>query len=285
MSALVRRLDGVDRPVLDAFLLAHADTSLFLRSNLAAAGMVDEGRPFQATYAGAFEDGTLVGVVAHCWNGNLVLQAPRRLGEVTEAALALSGRTLFGIAGPWPQVCAFRRLPAFADRVPAFESEDRLYATALVDLVRPSALDAPDVAYRRSRDADLDLLVEWRIAYAAETLHATLGHPLHDEARADMERHHALGTAFVLEHAGRPVSVSTFNAQLPDVVQIGGVFTPPALRGRGYGRAVVAGSLLDAAASGVARAVLFTGRDNLPAQRAYEAIGFHRIGDYGLVRY
>jgi GNAT superfamily N-acetyltransferase len=285
MSVRVRRLDEVDRPLLDAFLLAHADTSLFLRSNLVAAGMIDEGRPLQATYAGAFEDDALVAVVAHCWNRSLLLQAPRYLADTARGAIALSGRRVQGAVGPWSQLCELRRVPDFAERVPSFVSEDHLYAVALVDLVRPAALDAPDVACRRSRDADVDLLVEWRIAYAAETLHATPGTPLHDEARTDMERHHALGTAFVLEHAGRPVSVSTFNAQLPDVVQIGGVFTPPVLRGHGYGRAVVAGSLLVAAAAGVARAVLFTGRDNVAAQRAYAAIGFRRIGDYGLVRF
>jgi predicted GNAT family acetyltransferase len=70
---------------------------------------------------------------------------------------------------------------------------------------------------------------------------------------------------------------------LPDVVQIGGVYTPPALRSRGYARAVVAGSLAAAAAMGVGRSILFTGRDNVAARRAYESIGYRRIGDYGLV--
>jgi predicted GNAT family acetyltransferase len=46
---------------------------------------------------------------------------------------------------------------------------------------------------------------------------------------------------------------------------------------------VVAGSLLAARAQGARRAVLFTDDDNLPAQRAYIALGFERVGDYGLV--
>ncbi len=52
---------------------------------------------------------------------------------------------------------------------------------------------------------------------------------------------------------------------------------------RGHGRAVVAGSLLDARAAGVVEAILFTEAENHPAQRAYEALGFERIGDYGMV--
>ena len=87
---------------------------------------------------------------------------------------------------------------------------------------------------------------------------------------------------FVLEVQGSdgPVSYSAFNASLPEIVQVGGVWTPPEQRGRGYARAVVAGSLLDARAERVVRAVLFT--ENPAARRAYEALGFQRVGEYGL---
>ena len=77
--------------------------------------------------------------------------------------------------------------------------------------------------------------------------------------------------------------MSAFNAALPDMVQIGGVYTPPALRGHGYGRAVVAGSLLEARADGVERSILFTAAGNAPAQRAYRALGYRVVGRYGVV--
>jgi predicted GNAT family acetyltransferase len=285
MAIVVRRLGPGDRPALEAFLLEHADTSLFLRSNLHAGGIVDEGKPLQATYAGALEGDTLVAVAAHCWNDNMLLQAPRCLDEVVREAVRLTGRTVRGVVGPWAQVCAVSRALANEGTPPVFESEDRLYAVAIADLVRPRVLDDPEVRCRATRDDDLDLLERWRVAYAVETLHARPGDQMYDDARPDMERHHARGDAFVLERAGRPVSFSAFNARLPDVVQIGGVFTPPELRGRGYARAAVAGSLVTVAGSGVKRAVLFTGLDNVAAQRAYTAIGFRRIGDYGLVRF
>lgn len=64
---------------------------------------------------------------------------------------------------------------------------------------------------------------------------------------------------------------------------VGGVWTPPALRGRGYARAVVAASLLIAREQGVTRAIVFTGEDNIPAQRAYVTLGFRRVGDYGII--
>lgn len=102
-------------------------------------------------------------------------------------------------------------------------------------------------------------------------------------ARSEIARLEEIRSQWILLESGRPVAYSAFNARLPDVVQIGGVWTPPELRGRGYARAVVAGSLLEARREGVYRAVLFTGVENVAARRAYEAIGFRVVGDYGLV--
>jgi len=74
-----------------------------------------------------------------------------------------------------------------------------------------------------------------------------------------------------------------FNAMLPEMVQIGGVWTPAEFRGRGYARALVAGSLAAAREQGVRRAVLFANPANAAARAAYLAIGFEIVGDYGLV--
>jgi predicted GNAT family acetyltransferase len=101
--------------------------------------------------------------------------------------------------------------------------------------------------------------------------------------RANVERKQAQGLTWVLEDSGHPVSTSGFNTTTAEVVQIGGVYTPPELRSRGYGRAVVAASLLDARAEGAERSILFTGVDNIPAQRSYESLGYRHIGDYRLL--
>jgi hypothetical protein len=53
------------------------------------------------------------------------------------------------------------------------------------------------------------------------------------------------------------MSYSSFTATTRGMVQVGGVYTPAELRGRGYGRAVVAGSLRDARKAGSRRSVLF----------------------------
>jgi predicted GNAT family acetyltransferase len=80
---------------------------------------------------------------------------------------------------------------------------------------------------------------------------------------------------------GRLVSLAAFNAVMPEIVQIGGIYTPPGQRGRGYARAAIAALPLDAHQRGVERAVLFAG--NPSAIRCYERLGFRRVGDFGLV--
>jgi predicted GNAT family acetyltransferase len=98
-----------------------------------------------------------------------------------------------------------------------------------------------------------------------------------------MQRSQAEGRNFALEQDGALVAYAGYNAATPGCVQIGGVWTPPALRGRGHARAVVAGALLLARARGVARSILFTGEDNRASQTAYRALGYERVGDYGLI--
>jgi predicted GNAT family acetyltransferase len=147
----------------------------------------------------------------------------------------------------------------------------------------PEAVAAGRLVCRAPLPDELDLVAGWRVAYSVEALGIREGPDLAATSRVEIDRLQQEGSQWVLIDGGHPVSYSAFNARLPDVVQVGGVWTPPDLRGKGYGRAVVAGSLLAARAEEVDRAVLFTGEENRSARAAYEALGFRVVGDYGLV--
>lgn len=136
---------------------------------------------------------------------------------------------------------------------------------------------------RRALERDFASLLDWRLSYVVEAL-ATPREDLKPEEEAQILRQQLVdGRLFVLEDFGseRLLAVSAFNAALPDTVQIGAVYTPPQLRGKGYARAVVAGQLRFARAEGVRSAILFSASP--AAIRAYEAVGFRRIGEFGLV--
>jgi predicted GNAT family acetyltransferase len=277
----VKILVDAERAALEAFLVQHADSSMFLRANARAGGLDDRGQPYQATYAAALDEERIVAVAAHTWSGMVLVQAPTRLEAVVRMAVAHSHRRVAGINGPWSQVVAARAALAL-HRCPALlDSHEILYALELARLLVPEPLASGRLHCRRPRRDEIDLIAGWRVAYARETRSRPDTPALPISSRQETERLHAQGRAFVVAGPGDvPLAFSAFNAVLPDAVQIGGVWTPPAWRGRGYARAVVAGSLLEARAQGVMRGVLFTAEDNRSAQHAYEALGFQVVGFY-----
>lgn len=125
-----------------------------------------------------------------------------------------------------------------------------------------------------------DIVREWAQGYEIEALGTpdddklieTSIQTAHDRIDGD--------NCWILEKDGVPVALSGFNAQLPDIVQIGPVWTPPEHRNNGYARHLVARTLECARTRGVQKSILFT--DVPAAQKAYQAIGFKEIGKFQL---
>jgi RimJ/RimL family protein N-acetyltransferase len=276
-----RALRPGDEAALEEFLGRHLDSSMFLLSNLRTAGLEDRGAPYQATWAAWFEGERIEAVAAHAWNRAVLLQAPVRLGEVVRAAVAASPRDVGGFLGPWAQVEEARRSLGLEDEATQYEGREDRMALDLDATRVPDALASGEVVCRRAHARDGDLLGRWRMEFSVESLGATDTPSVRASYREAVDRQAAAGLLYVLEAGGRPVSTTAFNAWAADRAQVGGVWTPPAMRNRGYARAAVAGSLLDARARGATRGVLFTG--NPAARRAYESIGFRVVGDYGIV--
>lgn len=72
---------------------------------------------------------------------------------------------------------------------------------------------------------------------------------------------------------GALVAVARAEVRLPTVWHVSGVYTRPAARGAGWGRAVVAELIRAAAANGAATA-LFVRDDNGPARAVYDHLGY-----------
>ncbi len=277
----IRLLTPEDDGHLEAFLVLHRDSSMFLRSNARRGGLEFKGQPFQAVYAGAFRNGVLVGVVAHSTRGMVQIQAPRFAAELTRACLDWSGRRVSGFTGPLQQVRDARAAIGLETADAKLCADEGLFALNLSDLIIPPSLGTGNVVCEVPPPQYRDLLCAWRLAYDIEVLGAT-DSPEQRQRTADyLDSQLADGHAWIAMEGKEPVSLSAFNAALPDIVQLGGIYTPPELRGRGYAKVSVAGSLLAAQARGVSRAVLFT--NNPSAVRTYEAVGFRRVGDFSLV--
>jgi RimJ/RimL family protein N-acetyltransferase len=279
----VRILEPGDEPLVESFLSRHAASSMFPRANLRAVGLRYGGAPLEAVWAAAFEDGAAIGVAAHCWNDNLLVQAPRALAEVVRAATAASGRPLRGFLGPWQQTVAARAALGLAGADTDIDEQEGLYELELDRLEVPTSLRDERVACEVATARERDVLVRWRVDYHVEALGRVADDAVRAEAAREIDEQLDRGDLYVLRDGARTVACSAFNGRLPDCVQVGGVWTPEEHRGRGYARCVVAGSLLDARNAGAVRSVLFTADDNAPARRAYDALGYRRVGEYGLV--
>ncbi len=275
-----RVLTEGDRAAAEAFLVVHRDSSMFLRANILRCGFEYTGAPYEATYVGAFEGERLIGVMGHAWNGMLMVQAPAEAESLAVACVAASGREVTGFAGPRDQVHRARAALGLAQAAPSLDGEESLYALDLEDLREPPPPDE-EIECRPPSADERDVLLRFRYAYELEVLGSTESDETLGRAAEFLDAQLRAGHVWIAIAGGRIVSLSAFNAALPDIVQLGGIYTPPELRGRGYARHAIAAQLLAARSAGAERAVLFT--ESSSAVRCYEALGFCKTSEFALV--
>ena len=271
MTAL-RRAGPGDATALDAFLAQHAATSMFLRSNLAAHGTDNSDHRHGTTFY-VPQRAEIDGVFAISNGGVLMAQAPDAPPEAWAAfARQITGRRVAGMTGRPRQVAQCLAATGLMPGPWAVLADEPLYQLTLSDL--------PDLPgdVRSPEPRDLALLELWYATYALDT-----GEVLAEDGpspRARARAAAAIGSpdVVILEDGGTALAMAGINARLPDIVQVGGVFTPDGMRGNGYARRAVAGLLRRCAGEGVRDAVLFAG--NAAAAQACEALGFRHVGEY-----
>jgi GNAT superfamily N-acetyltransferase len=190
---------------------------------------------------------------------------------------ALAGHQVSGLIGPSDQVHVLRAALGLAE-VPARHAKDEPGFT--LDLADLRLADPQGCRLCPVTAADREVLLPWRAQYEAELFAAP---PAEARAAAETQigRWITADSHRLLWQGDVPVALTGFNARLPQVVQVGGVFVPPGLRGQGHARRAVGMHLAQARAAGVDRAVLFAASE--PAERSYRALGFRRGDDMGLV--
>jgi predicted GNAT family acetyltransferase len=281
-----RILHDSDREALEGFLCNHTASSMFLRNNLRIAGVVRRRHPLSATWYGAVDEkGAIHGVVAHMVQGNVLVQAPDQdiranLARLLKDDLAGAPKALAGILGPDDQVLDLIDRLGQQGQAFAVNRAEGLYQLDLADLVIPAHPLADAFQIVDAARVDRETLLRWMRAYEIEALGAEESPALDAKVAGRLIRAIEDRCWWVLCADGMPVSLCGFNATLPDIVQLGPVWTPVSQRNKGYARACVVRTLMSARARGIRQAVLFT--DNQPAIRAYEALGFEKTDNYRL---
>jgi predicted GNAT family acetyltransferase len=279
-----RILGPGDEAALDGFLANHFATSMILRANLRAAGLADHGEAFQGTYAAAFDRATIVAAAAHYWNGVLAVQAPRSLASVVRAAVAASKRNVTGFVGPWNQVEAAVPAVGRSQRRKLAGVPKTVMALDMTNLRVPAPLAEGKIRYRKLSAKDHGWAAGWRTANFIETFGAKNTPELRDTVAKETEGLIERGQIFTVE-TDRPLAIGVFDATLPNIVQLDGIWTPAAHRGQGPEAAAVAGALHSVKDTGVTRAVLLTPKSSAAAHKLYRALGFVAIADHGMMLY
>ena len=132
----------------------------------------------------------------------------------------------------------------------------------------------PEGRPRMAGQGDRDLLAEWFEAFAVE---------VNDAAAADhtaaVDQRLGYGGITVWEAGGVAVSVAGITRAVAGMVRVGPVYTPPALRGRGYAGGATAAVSQAALDRGATQVVLYTDLANPTSNALYERLGYRPVED------
>ncbi|MGH3762100.1 GNAT family N-acetyltransferase [Actinophytocola sp.] len=188
------------------------------------------------------------------------------------AALVDLDPELPGVTGPRELAESFAA--AWAGRTGA--GLDEALASRLYEL---DELHPPTVpgGRRFATEADLPLLLRWRLEFQAEAIGHTRGV---GQVGEQLRRGLAGGDGLLLwERDGQDVSMASANLPVAGMSRVMSVYTPPELRGHGYGSAVTAAASRWARDAGAKHVLLFTDLANPTSNSIYRKIGYREVFD------
>jgi GNAT superfamily N-acetyltransferase len=272
MQPTARLLGEPDRPALVTLLESDPGYSLFLRGNL------DQYRLDNTflRYWGLFEraerserEGDQLRAAAMLIEHRAALYAPANV-DVGPLTRALAPHGVEFTMGRDDLVDALLAvLP-----VPVHRREEH-YLAGLTQPGAPAVRVPPFGVVRRATMDDLDALTRLYIgADGFEQLSA-------DQVRRTMAARIRATRTYLAASSGSLVAAASTTAETDHAAMIGGVWTLPAARNRGYGTAVVAVLCRELIDEGRVP-YLFYLIDNAPAAHIYAANGFHIVGRWSV---
>lgn len=279
----IKKLDELYIDELSSYLNQYQETTMFIRNNLYHSGIAYQDAPFHGEYYGSFTNNQLNGVLAHYWNGNVMMQAEHftALSALVSEFKLNRTRPIAGVLGEDSQASFVIKQLDLQSSQFAINYQEQLFVLNLEKMITPQAIQSSSCFLKTVPECEMDLIKEWLIAYHIEALGDDINNPKFEDSIIDEIKNEELSqNRWVLFVNNTPVSLCGFNANLPDIVQIGPVYTPLSLRNKGFARIAVYLCLKQAAVQKVKRAILFTSDNS--AICAYRALGFQEIGTYRL---
>ena len=206
---------------------------------------------------------------------------------IEEAALPLLAADIAqaapNVPGVVAEVSAARRFAALwtasTGRAHRLNMSERIFR--LERVIPPPPVEGE---MRLAAEADHELLAEWLSEFSAEALG--------ESAQAAAMRAFAArwiarqGRAMYLwVVAGRPVSMVGVSGRTPNGIRVAPVYTPRALRGRGYASALTAAVSQEQFDSGKRYCFLFTDLANPTSNHLSQAVGYRAVSDVADYRF
>lgn len=232
----------------------------------------------EAPYLAVVEDGgSVVAAALRTPPHNLVLSETDDHAALEPICADVLGRfgSLPGVTGPTAVAARFVELWQAASGAQAHRAiAERIFRVEQVEPPRGVA-----GRMRPYAEPDRELALTWLEAFVTEALPGS-----HPEPPAGVLAHRLADPegGYVLWEDGEPVCIAGFGGLTPNGIRIGPVYTPPELRGRGYGSALTAALTQQLLDGGRRFCFLFTDLANPTSNSIYQRIGYRPVADVDL---
>jgi len=273
-------IDDESLPGASDFLEQHAETSLFLLSNIRAFGPRLGESLYSANLKGLRCGAEWRGVFCITRGGTVLAQTGGDIGPAGTIleSCAAEGIPIRGVVGEWQITKAIWDLLIVRGALrPGFVSKEISYR---LDLRSAQPPPAPSGVRMLTAD-DHKQWEELEMAYLRETGLPEQG--TREQHKSAFLRSTQLGHWWGAFEGERLIALAAIIALHRALAQVGGVYTIPSRRGKGLGLAVMSALIRDSRdAHQLDQLFLFTGEENVSARRLYESLGFERFGFFGL---
>lgn len=265
------RAEEAHRGAVETLLEADPCRAMFPLTSLAAHGLSGTGH--RRATAFWLDDATAPTAVLGITEEGMVMPLWGDDFDARRALPPLAGRRLIGLNGPAGPVRALMAVAGLAAPPGRLDADEPQFT---LDLARLRVPDGP--GRLAPLDVARDVARAWRAAYLLDLY---MSRPEPDQVAKDVAGWIDADSHRFLLLDDRPAGMTGVNARLPSIVQVGGVYVPPATRGRGLARRAVGLHLAEARGARVALATLSA--SSPAAASCYIALDFERIGDQALV--
>lgn len=281
MQYSIERISQSSQQEMLNFLKEHEDYSLFLLGNFENYGATLTEAPYSGNFKLIRSQDRVVGVFCLTRKGSLLIETifQEPIFDMIVDACHQESMPLKGVVGNWNFCEPFWEYLKTKKIIhkEIFTSKEILYN---IDLDKHDFLYQPNVRFLTEVD-----YVQWKPLRLDYLIEEGLPNDLTDGQLSDQFLDKAkkkIIWGLFLENT--LVSIADLNAKALDLGQVGGVYTKPSFRQRGYSKSVMTQLLLDAKElHKIRKLIIFTGDKNFPAQKLYNSLGVSKIGYFALL--